>query len=73
MNQPPDLDLALAGDARALLEAVMAINSDLDLQSVLRRIVESACRITDATYGAIGVLDESGHGLPEFLYKFQDF
>ncbi len=45
----------------------MAINSDLDLQSVLRRIVESACRITDATYGAIGVLDESGHGLAEFL------
>ena len=64
MSQPP-ADLGLPGDARALLEAVMAISSDLDLHSVLNRIVESACRITQARYGALGVLDTAGRGLSD--------
>jgi signal transduction histidine kinase len=68
MSEPPaELDLALPGDARALLEAVVAISSDLDLRSVLNRIVESACRITQARYGALGVLDPVGRGLAEFV------
>jgi signal transduction histidine kinase len=46
----------LPEDARALLDAVVAISSDLDLHSVLDRIVVSACRITDAKFGALGVL-----------------
>jgi signal transduction histidine kinase len=68
MSEPPaDLNLGLPSDARALLEAVMAISSDLDLHSVLNRIVESACRITQARYGALGVLDTVGRGLSEFV------
>ncbi len=68
MSEPPaDLDLGLPSDARALLEAVVAISSDLDLHPVLNRIVESACRITQARYGALGVLDTSGRGLSEFV------
>lgn len=42
--------------ARALLDAVMAISSDLDLHNVLTRIVESATVLTGATYGALGVI-----------------
>ncbi len=41
---------------RALLDAVVAIGSDLDLRSTLRRIVEAACALAGARYGALGVL-----------------
>ncbi|MFP5219145.1 MAG: GAF domain-containing protein [Actinomycetes bacterium] len=48
-----------------LLEAVMAVGSDLDLQTVLRRIVEAAVRLVDAEYGALGVIGGDG-----FLAQF---
>ncbi len=67
MTESSDLDLGLPGDAQALLEAVLAISSDLDLHSVLKRIVESACRITHARYGALGVLDSHSTGLSDFV------
>ena len=66
-DQPADLELGLPGDALALLEAVVAISSDLDLHSVLNRIVESACRITQARYGALGVLAAGGRSLADFV------
>jgi signal transduction histidine kinase len=66
-EQPSDVELGLPGNARALLDAVVAISSDLDLHSVLNRIVESACRITQARYGALGVLDAGGQGLADFV------
>jgi signal transduction histidine kinase len=45
------------------LDAVVAISTDLDLHQVLTRIVESACELTEARYGAVGVLgrDEELH------------
>ncbi|MGW7404090.1 sensor histidine kinase [Streptomyces sp. NPDC054833] len=43
-----------------LLDAVLAIGSDLDLDVVLRRITESAVSVVDARYGALGVLGEEG-------------
>jgi len=48
--------------------AILAIGSDLDLPAVLRHIVDSAVTLIDARYGALGVLDESGRGLSEFVY-----
>ncbi|WP_432931869.1 GAF domain-containing protein [Microbispora sp. CA-135349] len=42
----------------ALLEAVVSIGSDLDLETVLRRIVETATTLVDATYGAMGMIGE---------------
>src|SRR3954470_8776544 len=57
-------DLAL--EDQALLDAVVAISSDLDLHSVLDRIVVSACRITGARYGALGVVGDDG-GLSDFV------
>lgn len=56
----------LGADARLLLEAVTAISSDLDLASVLTRIVEAATALTDARYGALGVLGGDGE-LVEFV------
>ena len=48
--------LDLPDNARTLLDAVVAISSDLDLHTVLDRIVVAACRLTGAQYGALGVL-----------------
>jgi len=56
----------LGSDARLLLEAVTAISSDLDLASVLTRIVEAATALTGARYGALGVLGRDGE-LVEFV------
>lgn len=56
----------LGADARLLLEAVTAISSDLDLASVLTRIVEAATALTGARYGALGVIGGDGE-LVEFL------
>jgi signal transduction histidine kinase len=50
----------------ALLEAVVAIGSEVELESVLRRIVEAAVQLVDASYGALGVIGENGK-LAEFI------
>ena len=49
-----------------LLDAVLAVGSDLDLQTVLHRIVEAAVRLADARYGALGVIGTQGK-LSQFL------
>ena len=57
----------LSGPARALLDAVTAISSDLDLHSVLTRIVESAAELTQARYAALGVIGGGDRDLVEFV------
>jgi signal transduction histidine kinase len=52
-------DLSATAGQR-VLDAVVAVTSDLDLPQVLRRIVEAAMELTGARYGALGVLDASG-------------
>ena len=55
---------------RGLLEAVVAISSGLDLESMLRRIVQTAVELVDAAYGALGVIGDGGAGgrrLAEFI------
>jgi signal transduction histidine kinase len=52
---------------RQLLDAVLTLGSDLDLTAVLERIIESAVTLVDARYGALGVLDEAGTGLVQFI------
>lgn len=58
--------LATRDRVHALLDAVVLVGSDLDLETVLRRIVETATNLVDASYGALGVI---GHGstLIEFI------
>ncbi len=60
---------AHAGPAalRRLLDAVLTVGSDLDLPTVLHRIVETATDLVDARYGALGVLDESRTRLSQFI------
>ncbi|WP_354186557.1 GAF domain-containing protein [Arthrobacter sp. UYCu712] len=41
-----------------LLEAVVAVAEDLSLDAVLERVVESACRLLRARYGALGVIGD---------------
>ena len=52
--------------AQALLEAVVAVGSNLDLETVLRRIVEAATGLVGARYGALGIVGERG-SLAEFI------
>jgi two-component system, NarL family, sensor histidine kinase DevS len=51
---------------RGLLEALVAISSGLDLESTLRRIVETAVGLVDASYGALGVIGDDKR-LAEFI------
>jgi len=44
-----------------------ALAEGLDLESVLRRIVEAAREVTGARYAALGVLDSRGDGLERFI------
>ncbi|MEU0690002.1 GAF domain-containing protein [Streptomyces uncialis] len=52
-------DGTAAGGARLplLLEAVLEIGTELDLPATLQQIVTRAAGLTDARYGALGVLD----------------
>jgi two-component system, NarL family, sensor histidine kinase DevS len=50
----------------ALLEAVVAVGTHLELEVVLRRIVEAAVELVSARYGALGVIGEGGR-LAEFV------
>lgn len=52
---------------RKLLDGVLTIGSDLDLHSVLHTIIETAADVVVAKYGALGVLDESGTRLSDFI------
>ena len=58
--------LATRDRVNALLEAVVAVGANLDIEIVLRDIVEAAVRLVDAQYGAMGVIGEGGR-LAEFI------
>jgi signal transduction histidine kinase len=50
---------------RVLLETVVAMGSDQSLPSILDQVIQGACRLTGARYGALGVLGD-GY-LSEFI------
>lgn len=52
---------------RSLLDAVTAVAGNLDLPQTLRRIIVAASELADATYVALGVIDDDGEGLSQFL------
>jgi GAF domain-containing protein len=54
------------GDRR-LIEAGMALASELSLDAVLQRIVELAVDLTGARYGALGVLTPDGRSIEDFI------
>jgi signal transduction histidine kinase len=53
--------------ADLLIEAGLALSSELALDAVLMRMVELAVDITDARYGAISVLGADGTFIEEFI------
>ncbi len=59
--------IATQGRLRGLLAANTMISGDVALPAVLRHIVEAACQLVDARYGALGVLAPEG-GLQEFIH-----
>jgi signal transduction histidine kinase len=52
---------------RALVDAGVAIASELSLDALLQRLVEKAAELTGARYAALGVIDRSGGGLERFV------
>jgi signal transduction histidine kinase len=56
-----DHELERDPSSDALLHAFAAISSDVDTRSVLARIVLSACELTGARHGAIGIVGHDGH------------
>jgi signal transduction histidine kinase len=58
--------LATRDRVYALLEAVVAVGTNLDLEMVLKQIVEAACTLVRAQYAALGVIGE-GRRLVEFV------
>ena len=51
---------------RRLVQAILILDAELNLPVVLRRIVEVACDLVDAQYGALGVLTQDGRALEQF-------
>jgi len=52
---------------RVLVEAGIALSSELSLEALLQRLVETAAALTGARYAALGVIDKAGQGLERFL------
>jgi signal transduction histidine kinase len=52
---------------RRVVEATLLLQADLDLPTLLRHIIDEARSMTNARYGALGVLDEEGTSLAEFI------
>jgi signal transduction histidine kinase len=52
---------------RALVEAGVAISSELSLDALLQRLVEKAAELTEARYAALGVIDRAGTELERFV------
>ncbi len=52
---------------RALVEAGIALASELSLDAVLQKLVDTAAELTGARYAALGVIDPAGDGLERFI------
>jgi signal transduction histidine kinase len=59
--------VATQGRLRGLLRANQSIVGNLALPELLRLIVQAACELTNARYGALGVIDPADGGLEQFI------
>jgi signal transduction histidine kinase len=57
----------MADRMRALLDAGVALTSELSLDALLQRLVETAAELTEARYAALGVIDRTGTELERFV------
>ena len=51
----------------ALHEAALALTTELDLQTVLQKVVDLSRELLDAKYGALGVLEPDGRYIAQFI------
>ncbi|MEV4113309.1 GAF domain-containing protein [Nonomuraea sp. NPDC049695] len=58
--------LATRDRVHALLEAIVTVGGELSLEAVLHRITETATKLVDASYGALGVVGKE-HTLIQFI------
>ncbi len=63
--------VATQGRLRGLLRANQTVVGNLTLPVLLRRIVQAACELAKARYGALGVIDTTG-GLEQFVHVGMD-
>jgi signal transduction histidine kinase len=52
---------------RVLVDAGIALSSELSLDALLQQLAETAAQLTGAQYAALGVIDRTGQGLERFL------
>ena len=52
---------------RVLVDAGIALSSELSIDALLQQLVETAAQLTGAQYAALGVIDQTGTGLERFL------
>ena len=52
---------------RVLVDAGIALSSELSLDALLQQLVDTAAKITGARYGALGVIDRTGAALESFV------
>jgi signal transduction histidine kinase len=52
---------------RLVIDAGIALSSELSLDAVLQRLTDTAASLTGARYAALGVIDTSGSGLERFV------
>ena len=52
---------------QGLVEAGIALSSELTLDSLLQRLIETAAELTGARYAALGVIDATGRELERFV------
>src|SRR5215467_8714039 len=52
---------------RLLVDAGIALSSELSLDALLQRLVDTAAELTGAAYAALGVLGSTGQQLERFL------
>lgn len=61
------LSTELTARVPQLLDAMRSLGTGLQLHSTLERICETAAELAHARYAAIGVVDDSGDGLSDFI------
>ena len=52
---------------RVLVDAGIALSSELSLEALLQQLVETAAQLTGARYAALGVIDQTGVTLERFV------
>ncbi len=53
---------------RGLVDAGIALSSELSLDDLLKKLAETAASLTGARYAALGVIDETGTSLERFVH-----